>query len=195
MRDYWNTRFARAKKSFELDDFTEGYYQTSGRFLHQLYKDAKELEFNWKTRFSELDVTEQANIRKTITDVSTGQVSVDFAMNAIDGSGETILSTGIHCMQLIAKMDTNTVDENEKVVYIYSNSLIFDFYKGLTGSHVGIQMNLDSSEVITDPINSLLIKNQQYINTNILYYKYLKSQQYNLDVYTSNPIRELSFPL
>lgn len=70
MRDYWNTRYARAKKSFELDEFTEGYYQASGRFLHQLYKDAKELEFNWKTRFSELDVTEQANIRKTIADVA-----------------------------------------------------------------------------------------------------------------------------
>ena len=108
-------------------------------------------------------------LRKTITDVSTGDVSIDFAMNAVNESGETILSTGIHCVQVVAKMNTNTVDENGNPVYIYSNSLIFDFYKGLAGSHVGIQMNLDSYEVIEDPINTLSIETQQYINKSILY--------------------------
>ena len=146
---------------FNLSQQVKGYDATGG--LQNVFIDYS------GSNNADLLVYIDGTLRKTISNISTGQVSVDFAMNAIDSGGEPILSTGIHCMQLIAKMDTNTVDENEKTVYIYSNSLIFDFYKGLTGSHVGIQMNLDSSEVITDPINSLLIKNQQYINTNILY--------------------------
>ena len=146
---------------FDLSQQVKGYDATSG--LQNVFIDYS------GSNNADLLVYIDGILRKTISDISTGQVSVDFAMNAIDSGGESILSTGIHCVQLIAKMNTNTVDENGEVVYIYSNSLIFDFYKGLTGSHVGIQMNLDSSEVITDPINSLLIKNQQYINTNILY--------------------------
>ena len=146
---------------FNLSDQVKGYDTTAG--LQNVFIDYS------GSNNADLLVYIDGVLRKTITDVSTGQVSVDFAMNAIDGSGETILSTGIHCMQLVAKMDTNTVDENGQPVYIYSNSLIFDFYKGLTGSHVGIQMNLNSYDVITDPINSLLIENQQYINTDILY--------------------------
>lgn len=146
---------------FNLSQQVKGYDATSG--LQNVFIDYS------GSNNADLLVYIDGILRKTINNISTGQVSVDFAMNAIDSGGEPILSTGIHCVQLIAKMDTNTVDENGEVVYIYSNSLIFDFYKGLTGSHVGIQMNLDSSEVITDPINSLLIKNQQYINTNILY--------------------------
>ena len=146
---------------FNLSDQVKGYDTTAG--LQNVFIDYS------GSNNADLLVYIDGVLRKTITDVSTGQVSVDFAMNAIDGSGETILSTGIHCMQLIAKMDTNTVDENGQPVYIYSNSLIFDFYKGLTGSHVGIQMNLNSYDVITDPINSLLIENQQYINKDILY--------------------------
>ena len=146
---------------FNLSDQVKGYDTTAG--LQNVF-----INYSGSNN-ADLLVYIDGVLRKTITDVSTGQVSVDFAMNAIDGSGETILSTGIHCMQLIAKMDTNTVDENGQPVYIYSNSLIFDFYKGLTGSHIGIQMNLNSYDVITDPINSLLIENQQYINTDILY--------------------------
>ena len=146
---------------FNLSQQVKGYDATGG--LQNVFIDYS------GSNNADLLVYIDGILRKTISNVSTGQVSVDFAMNAIDSGGEPILSTGIHCVQLIAKMDTNTVDETGETVYIYSNSLIFDFYKGLTGSHVGIQMNLDSSEVITDPINSLLIKNQQYINTNILY--------------------------
>lgn len=146
---------------FDLSQQVKGYNATGG--LQNVFIDYS------GSNNADLLVYIDGILRKTISNVSTGQVSVEFAMNAIDTGGELILSTGIHCVQLIAKMDTNTVDENEEVVYIYSNSLIFDFYKGLTGSHVGIQMNLDSSDVITDPINNLLIKNQQYINTNILY--------------------------
>ena len=146
---------------FDLSQQVKGYDATGG--LQNVFIDYS------GSNNADLLVYIDGILRKTINNISTGQISVDFAMNAVDDGGEPILSTGIHCMQLIAKMDTNTVDENEKTVYIYSNSLIFDFYKGLTGSHVGIQMNLNSSEVITDPINSLLIKNQQYINTNILY--------------------------
>lgn len=146
---------------FNLSDQVKGYDTTAG--LQNVFVDYS------GSNNADLLVYIDGVLRKTIAGISTGQVSVDFAMNAIDDHGETILSTGIHCMQLVAKMDTNTVDENGQPVYIYSNSLIFDFYKGLTGSHVGIQMNLNSFDVITDPINNLLIKTQQYINTDILY--------------------------
>lgn len=146
---------------FNLSDQVKGYDTTAG--LQNVFVDYS------GSNNADLLVYIDGVLRKTIVGISTGQVSVDFAMNAVDDHGETILSTGIHCMQLVAKMDTNTVDENEQPVYIYSNSLIFDFYRGLTGSHVGIQMNLNSYEVITDPINSLLIETQQYINTDISY--------------------------
>lgn len=146
---------------FNLSDQVKGYDTTAG--LQNVFVDYS------GSNNADLLVYIDGVLRKTIVGISTGQVSVDFAMNAVNDSGETILSTGIHCMQLVAKMDTNTVDENEQPVYIYSNSLIFDFYKGLTGSHVGIQMNLDSYDIITDPINSLLIETQQYINTDISY--------------------------
>lgn len=146
---------------FNLADQVKGYDTTAG--LQNVFIDYS------GSNNADLLVYIDGVLRKTIAGISTGQVSVDFAMNATDDSNETILSTGIHCMQLVAKMDTNTVDENGQPVYIYSNSLIFDFYKGLTGSHVGIQMNLDSYNIITDPINSLLIETQQYINTDISY--------------------------
>ena len=146
---------------FNLSDQVKGYDTTAG--LQNVFVDYS------GSNNADLLVYIDGVLRKTISGISTGQVSVDFVMNAVDDHGETILSTGIHCMQLVAKMDTNTVDENNQPVYIYSNSLIFDFYKGLTGSHVGIQMNLDSYDVITDPINSLLIETQQYINTDISY--------------------------
>lgn len=146
---------------FNLSDQVKGYDTTAG--LQNVFVDYS------GSNNADLLVYIDGVLRKTIAGISTGQISVDFAMNAVDDHGETILSIGIHCMQLVAKMDTNTVDENGQPVYIYSNSLIFDFYKGLTGSHVGIQMNLDSYDVITDPINSLLIETQQYINTDISY--------------------------
>lgn len=146
---------------FNLAEQVKGYDTTAG--LQNVFIDYS------GSNNADLLVYIDGVLRKTIAGISTGQVSVDFAMNATDDSNETILSTGIHCMQLVAKMDTNTVDENGQPVYIYSNSLIFDFYKGLTGSHVGIQMNLDSYNIITDPINSLLIETQQYINTDISY--------------------------
>lgn len=146
---------------FNLSDQVKGYDTTAG--LQNVF-----VNYSGSNN-ADLLVYIDGVLRKTIAGISTGQVSVDFAMNAVDDHGETILSIGIHCMQLVAKMDTNTVDENGQPVYIYSNSLVFDFYKGLSGSHVGIQMTLDSYDIITDPINSLLIETQQYINTDISY--------------------------
>ena len=108
--------------------------------------------------------------RKTISEVATGTTTdVDFAMDAVDTNGATFLTTGIHTMQIVAKMDTGTVDENNQPLYIYSKSLLFDFYTGITGNHVGIQMNIDSPDIIASPSTNLTIQTEQYVNTTIKY--------------------------
>jgi hypothetical protein len=57
-------------------------------------------------------------------------------------------------------MQAGTDIDSGDPIYIYSKSLIFDFYKGLTNNHIGIKMNLDSSDVISDPIKSLTLSTQ-----------------------------------
>ena len=78
MRDYWNTRYRRANKNLELDEMTEGYYQPLGRYLLNVGKDLRNLEFNLITRFDELDITEKANVRKALMDI--GQTIIILAL-------------------------------------------------------------------------------------------------------------------
>ena len=78
MRDYWNTRYRRANKNLELNEMTEGYYQPLGRYLLNVGKDLRNLEFNLITRFDELDSTEQANVRKALMDI--GQTIIILAL-------------------------------------------------------------------------------------------------------------------
>lgn len=109
-------------------------------------------------------------VQRSIMNIESGATAeVTYEMNATDESGEFILSNGIHAMQLIAKMDTGTVDENGEQLYIYSKSLLFDFYKGITGNHVGIQLEINNSDVIANPIGALSINTEQYVNTVIQY--------------------------
>lgn len=107
--------------------------------------------------------------RGTMTLESGVTAEVTYDMGATDEYGEVILSTGMHTMQLFAKMDTGTVDEQGQILYIYSGSLLFDFYKGITGNHIGIQLVIDSADVIKSPIDSLQINSEQYVNTVIQY--------------------------
>ena len=100
-------------------------------------------------------------LKTTISEISTGQVEITLPMEG--------LTDGMHTAQIIAKMDTGALDESDNPIYIYSKSLLFDFYRGISGNHVGIMMILDTSNVISDPINSLTINTEQYVNFNISY--------------------------
>lgn len=100
-------------------------------------------------------------LKTTISEVSTGQVEITLPMEG--------LTDGMHTAQIIAKMDTGALDESDNHIYIYSRSLLFDFYRGISGNHVGIMMTLDTADIISDPINSLTINTEQYVNFNISY--------------------------
>jgi hypothetical protein len=64
-----NRRFKSAAYNYDLESWTEGYYNTTGRFLLQLARDLRETQFNLAARWDELTNTEKANIRRAITEV------------------------------------------------------------------------------------------------------------------------------
>lgn len=100
--------------------------------------------------------------KRTVADVASG--TTEDVTLSMEG-----LIDGMHTAQIIAKMDTGTVDEDNNPVFIYSKGLLFDFYKNITGTHVGIMMKLNSSDIIENPVNNLNINTEQYANTNIKY--------------------------
>ena len=100
-------------------------------------------------------------LKTTISEISTGPVEITLPMEG--------LVDGMHTAQIIAKMNTGELDESDNPIYIYSKSLLFDFYRGISGNHVGIMMTLDTANIISDPINSLTINTEQYVNFNISY--------------------------
>lgn len=100
-------------------------------------------------------------LKTTISEISTGQVEITLPMEG--------LTDGMHTAQIIAKMDTGALDETDNHIYIYSKSLLFDFYRGISGNHVGIMIALDTADIISDPINALTINTEQYVNFDISY--------------------------
>lgn len=65
-----NRRFKSATYNYDLQSWTEGYYNTTGRFMLQLARDLRETQFNIVARWNELTSTEKANIKRAITEVS-----------------------------------------------------------------------------------------------------------------------------
>lgn len=65
-----NRRFSKATYNYDLQAWTEGYYVTSGKFMLQLARDLRNLQFNIGAHWSELTKTEKANIIRAITEVS-----------------------------------------------------------------------------------------------------------------------------
>lgn len=63
-------RFASADYNMDLQDYTEGYYRTTGRFLGQLFKDLKDTKLVWGTRYNELSDAEKYNIKRAVTETS-----------------------------------------------------------------------------------------------------------------------------
>lgn len=64
-----NRRFKSATYNFDMEAWTEGYYNTSWRFLSQLAKELKEGQFALAANWKKLDKREKANIKKAITEV------------------------------------------------------------------------------------------------------------------------------
>lgn len=64
-----NRRFKDATYNYDLDAWTEGYYNTTGRFLLQLAKELKEGQFALAANWNNLTKTEKANIRRAATEV------------------------------------------------------------------------------------------------------------------------------
>jgi len=63
-------RFSAVTYNMDLQDYTEGYYRTTGRFLLQLAKDLKSHNMIWGTRYNELNETEKANMKRAITETA-----------------------------------------------------------------------------------------------------------------------------
>lgn len=73
-----NRRFKSASKNLDLDEWTEGYYRTAGRFLTQLAKELKEGQFSIVANWKNLDKTEKANIKRAMTEVGHFLILVAF---------------------------------------------------------------------------------------------------------------------
>lgn len=64
-----NRRFKSVTKNLDLDEWTEGYYRTTSRFLWQLAKELREGQFAIAANWQNLSKTEKANIRRATTEV------------------------------------------------------------------------------------------------------------------------------
>lgn len=65
-----NRRFKSATYNFDMEAWTEGYYETTKRFLTQLAKELKEGQFALAANWDNLTNTEKANIKRAITEVA-----------------------------------------------------------------------------------------------------------------------------
>lgn len=71
MRPSWNKRFKKATYNYDVDAWTEGYYQTFYRFSLDLIKEIKEGQLSITANWDNLTKTEKANIKRAITELST----------------------------------------------------------------------------------------------------------------------------
>lgn len=64
-----NRRFKSATYNYDLQAWTEGYYNTTGRFMVQLAKELREGQFALAANWNQLTKTEKANIKRAATEV------------------------------------------------------------------------------------------------------------------------------
>lgn len=69
IRPSLNRRFRSATYNFDMGAWTEGYYETTKRFLIQLAKELKEGQFALAANWKNLTNTEKANIKRAVTEV------------------------------------------------------------------------------------------------------------------------------
>ena len=87
MRPMWLARFGRGKYNFDLQDFTEGYFQTMARFMVQSYKDIRNSEFSIVSEWNNLSHIEKANIKKGLAEIATYWALYSLIV-ALHGMGE-----------------------------------------------------------------------------------------------------------
>lgn len=103
-------------------------------------------------------------LKSVFAEQVAGRVGITYNISDIN------LTEGFHTCQVRAKMPIEgEVDDNDNQLYIYSNSLVWDFYKGINGTHVGTKFVMASSDVIANPITQLSINTEQYITSEIEY--------------------------
>lgn len=78
MRPSYNRRFRNLKYNYDLQDWEEGYYNTTGRFLWQLAKELKQGKFALIANWKELEEKEKRNIIRAATE--TGHLLAVFAL-------------------------------------------------------------------------------------------------------------------
>jgi hypothetical protein len=64
-----NRRFRTAHRNFDLDDWEEGYYRSTARFMATLAKDLRDGKLDFATRYNELADVEKANFKRASTEV------------------------------------------------------------------------------------------------------------------------------
>ncbi len=143
--------------SFSLITQVKGYETTARTFTNS------DVTYNG-TYPGDVELYIDGVLKYTFTEQIAGRVGITYNVSDVD------LSTGFHTCQVRAKMAVEgETDENDQQLYIYSNSLIWDFYKGITGTHVGTKFTMSASEVIANPITALSINTEQYITSEIEY--------------------------
>lgn len=82
-----NRRFKSATYNYDLQAWTEGYYNTTGKFLWQLAKELKEGQFAIAANWKQLSKTEKANIKRAVTEVGHF-LAVALVLGLIDWSDD-----------------------------------------------------------------------------------------------------------
>lgn len=70
IRPSFNRRFGSASYNFDLQAWTEGYYNTTGKFLTRLGKELIRGQLTLASNWNNLTGTEKSNIKRAITEVS-----------------------------------------------------------------------------------------------------------------------------
>lgn len=86
MRPLWLSRFGRGKYNFDLQDYTEGYYQTMWRFSAQMYRDIRQSEFDIISQWKELTPLEKGNIKKGLMEIGT-YVALSLLLGLLEEAG------------------------------------------------------------------------------------------------------------
>lgn len=69
MPEHYNRRYQKALYDAELNEWREGFYRTTGRFIFDCLKDVARFKFEVATRWNSLNDKEKANIKRAIAEV------------------------------------------------------------------------------------------------------------------------------
>ena len=67
----WSRRFSKENYDFDLDDVTEGFYRSFGRFMTTLAKDLKQGHIDIAANWKKMSTLEKANVKRALTEIST----------------------------------------------------------------------------------------------------------------------------